>query len=91
MSSELELSNTYLTPIDQIFDPAFPLGSEYNGTTYVWHQKAEATCFASFVCQELGENPCGEYGLKVSNSTLSIDVCQPLVTHKIIVSSRCSH
>ena len=49
--------------IDQIFYPAFPLGSDYNGTTYVWHQKAEATCFASFVCQELGENPCGEYNI----------------------------
>lgn len=53
--------------------------------TYHWYQNA--TCYATFVCDAMTGNACGDYGLAISNTTQSIHICQPLVMYKLDVAT----
>ena len=83
----VKASNLLETPLayGRIYHLTLNDREDSTSASYHWYQ--DATCFATVTCDVLTGNACGTYGLTVSNSSQSVQICQTLVMYKIEIAN----
>ena len=44
-------------------------------------------CYFTMMCTKLEENPCGDFSLSLDNGTARVELCQPLVKYRLMVTN----